>query len=114
MYVNSQFVSGKSASASMSNISYCTKGLKLLREISFSLLVSGARSYMMKFGYSTKASGIKITASGRKFRRLTGKMSCSRTNLRRVCRKTSMGSLPLRRCIRSLLSHGRYVDQIWD
>jgi hypothetical protein len=108
---NLQFDSGKSASVLTSNILFCTKDLKMLRENSFSLLVPGANSYMTKFGYLTKAFGIKITASGPKFRRRTGRTLYSKTNLRRVCRKISMGSSLRRRCIKSLLFHGRYVDE---
>jgi hypothetical protein len=109
--MNSQRDSGKLASAPIFNILFCTTGLKILREILFSPLVSGARSYMMKFGCLTKDFGPKITAFGRKFKRLTGKMSCWKTNLRRACRRTFMGSLHQRRCIGSLLFLGRYVSQ---
>jgi len=53
-------------------------------------------------------------AFGPKFRRRTGRMLCSRTNLRRVYRKTSMDFLLRRGYINSLLFHGRYADETHD
>lgn len=73
----------------------------------------GQSNFMMKYGFSTKASGRKTTVFGKKFRKLIGRMSFWKRSSRMACERTSTGSFLLSKSMRSWGFLGRFDAFLW-